>query len=198
VLVAAAGGWLVTDELGHRFRRRAEGQLPEIVDAVVSALRAGASLRQAVAEAAADAPDPVVRRLAPVVASADRGVPLATAFDEWAARDHLAGVTLVAAALAVAAQVGGGAAEALEGVAATVRERLAIQRELRALGAQARASAAVMVAAPLVFSAMAAGIDPGIASFLFRSSGGALCLTAGLTLDMAGGWWMHRLTAGAS
>ena len=58
--------------------------------------------------------------------------------------------------------------------------------------------AAVMVAAPLLFSALAAGIDPGIASFLFHSSAGALCLASGLMLDMAGGWWMHRLTVGTS
>src|SRR5204863_5217618 len=102
-----------------------------------------------------------------VVVAVEHGVPLADTFDEWARRDGLTGVTLVAAALALAAEVGGGPAAALEGVATTLRERIAIERELHALGAQARASAAVMVAAPLLFTAFAAGIDPAIASFLF-------------------------------
>jgi tight adherence protein B len=197
VVVAPVGGWFAANGLAVRFRRRAEAQLPEVVDAIVASLRAGASLRQATLEAAAAVPEPVARRLVPVVSAVERGVPLASAFDEWAARDQLTGVSLVAAALALAAQVGGGAANALEGVADTLRERLALQRELRALGSQARASAAVMVAAPLLFSAMAAGLDSGIAAFLFHSTPGALCLGAGVMLDLAGGWWMRRLTAGA-
>ena len=88
---------------------------------------------------------------------------LASALDGWAERRPLPSVRLGVAALALAAETGGASARAVDGVAETIRGRLAVGAEVRALSAQARLSALVIVLAPLAFSALAVASDGGTA-----------------------------------
>jgi tight adherence protein B len=99
--------------------------------------------------------------------------------------------------LALGAQAGGATAKTVDGVAATVADRLALERELSALSAQARLSAVVIAVAPLAFALVATATDPRTAAFLFRSPPGIVCLLTGLTLDTVAAVWMARITAGA-
>ena len=103
---------------------------------------------------------------------------------------------LAASALALAAEAGGTQARAVDGVAATLRERLAVDAEVRALSAQARLSAIVIAIAPLVFGALAVGTDGRTAAFLLGQPLGWLCLAGGLALDALAAWWMLRITRG--
>jgi tight adherence protein B len=101
-------------------------------------------------------------------------------------------LALAASALALAVSSGGSAGRAVDGVAATIRSRLAVAEELRALSSQARASAAVIALAPIVFGTAAAATDDRTLAFLSTPAGVAV-LTAGVTLDALGAWWMSRL-----
>jgi tight adherence protein B len=78
-------------------------------------------------------------------------------------------------------------------VAATLRERRAVEREATALATQARSSALVIVLAPLAFAALSSLGDPRAGAFLVGTPTGLACLTAGLALDGLGAWWMHRI-----
>ncbi|MEY2404355.1 MAG: tight adherence protein, partial [Acidimicrobiaceae bacterium] len=104
---------------------------------------------------------------------------------------------LAAAALGLGAELGGAAARSLDGVAGTLRDRNGIRREVRALSAQARASAVVIGAAPVAFLLVVAAADPGALGFLVGSGFGLLCLGSGVALDAIGAWWMRRIVAGA-
>lgn len=183
--------WLA---LRHRGEGRLEAALPAAVDAIARGLRSGASLRQAVAEAAGATPGDVGRDLAQVAAATERGAALVASLEEWARRRPLAGVRLVVSALSLAAEMGGATAQAVDGVADTLRQRLSAGAEARSLATQARASAAVIAAAPLAFCAMASAADPRTVSFLFRTGPGLTFLTAGLALDLVGALWMARIT----
>jgi tight adherence protein B len=178
-------------------RRRAEryeAAVPEVLENLARALRSGAGLRPALAEAAADGPVPPRADLAAVVAAADRGAALVPALEEWAHRRPSPSVRLAVAALCLGVETGGAQARALDGVAATLRQRLAAAAEARALATQARASALVIALAPVAFCALATGTDPRVGAFLFRTPAGLAALAAGLGLDAVGAWWMARLT----
>lgn len=118
--------------------------------------------------------------------------------DRWAVERPGTGVGLVADALALAGHSGGSQADALLGVAGTLRERQALGREVRALGSQARASAAVLVVTPIGFAAVVALVDPRIRHVLLATPLGWACLATGLLLDAMGAAWMRRLLAAAS
>ena len=192
--VAVAGPCLAWRLLRHRGASRVEAALPAAVEAVAASLRSGASLRQAVGEAAAATPGLLGTDLAQVAIATERGGGLIGALEAWADRRPLPGVRLAVAALCLCAETGGAAAQAVDSVAATLRQRLAAQAEARALATQARMSAAVIAVAPVAFCALSAAADPRSSAFLLRTRLGLALLAAGLALDAAGAVWMARLT----
>lgn len=171
-----------------------EDGLPDALEAMARALRSGASLRQAVGEAGAVTPGALGRDLGDVAHEAGHGRALTDALDRWAARRALPGVRLATSALGLGAETGGAQARALDGVAATLRSRQAVGREVRALSSQARMSGVVITLAPLGFSALAAATDERTASFLLATPLGLVCLTVGLALDGLAALLMHRLS----
>ncbi len=195
---AATGPWLLLGARRGRSAAAIEAALPPVLEATARGLRAGASLPVALAAASSGAAPVVASDLA-MVAEGAAGPGLVAALDRWAADRPLPGVRLAAAALALSAEIGGGGARALDGVALTLRQRQAVAGEVRALATQARLSAVVLTVAPLAFAALAAAGDPRTAAALLRSPVGQVCLAVGLGLDVVGALWMARVTrAGAT
>ncbi|HEX3622867.1 MAG TPA: type II secretion system F family protein [Acidimicrobiales bacterium] len=191
----AAGPVLIVRSRRGGAGARLEQALPGALESVARSLRSGASLRQAVEEAGgarASGPQLAVE-LSRAAAEAAQGASLVTALEGIAARRPLPGVRLGVAALCLGAETGGAQARAVDGVAATVRERLAVAAELRALSSQARISALVIGLAPVGFGGFAAATDPRTSQFLLHTPAGLGLLSAGLTLDGLGWLWMQRL-----
>jgi tight adherence protein B len=137
---------------------------------------------------------PLGPELAAVARAAAHGLPLTEALDGWTAAHDDPGTRLAATALALATAVGSAPARAIDGVAATLRERLDLAAERRALATQARTSALVLSLAPLAFAALLVSADSAAADFLLGTPAGLVCLVAGVALDAAGMWWMVRLS----
>lgn len=194
-LALAAGPALVVRTRRGRADARLEQALPGALEAVARSLRSGASLRQAVEEAgsATGSGKILAAELTRAAAEAAQGASLVSALEAVAARRPLAGVRLGVAALCLGAETGGAQARAVDGVAATVRERLAVAAELRALSSQARISALVIGLAPIGFGAFAAATDPRTSEFMLHTPAGLVLLAAGLMLDGLGWLWMQRL-----
>ena len=95
--------------------------------------------------------------------------------------------------MALAVEAGGSVAVVLDGVTDTLRDRIALDREVAALSSQARASAAVLVVAPMAFAGLAASADHRVADVLFGRPLGWACLAGGALLDAMGALWMARL-----
>lgn len=195
----SAGGWAFLPLLAPRWlERRSERQrfaaVPEVLDAVARGLRSGASLVQALEEASKEE-GALASELSVVVAEAQRGAGVAPALDAWARRRPSGPIRLAATALAMGAEAGGATARTVEGVAATVRQRLAVAGETKALTSQARISAQVMALAPLGFCAIGAATDPALARFLFVTPLGWIFLATGAALDLGGAMWMRKLAA---
>ena len=192
VAVALPSGLLVA--FRGRSARAVDAALPELLDGVARSLRSGATIGQALEEASRTAPGRLGADVDAVTAGVSNGAVLADALDAWVDRCPTPGVRLAVAAMALAAESGGAAAKAIDGVAATLRANLAVAGEIRAQAAQARLSALVIAVAPLAFGALAAGTDPHTAAFLLRTPLGIGCLVGGLLLDGVAAWWMHRIT----
>lgn len=176
-----------------RRARRIDAQLPSLLDAIGSSLRAGASLRQAVLESATTAAAPLGRALGPAVLATHAGSSLADELDRWAGSCDSSSVRMAVAALSLGLRDGGPQTQAIEGVAATMRDRLALSGEIRALSSQARASAAVIVVAPVVFTIVSAMVDRDVLEFLVGSPAGLACVAVGFGLDAAGAMWMAAI-----
>jgi tight adherence protein B len=179
--------------LAGRGDMRYETAIPDALECIAGGLRSGASLHEALTEAVANSNGVVRADLARTASRVASGVPLVTALTRWADARPLPSVRLAAAALCLGHETGGAQAQAVDGLAATVRSRLAVAAEVRALATQARTSALVIAVAPVVFGALGVLSDDRAAAFLFQSPLGLAFLGAGLGLDAVAALWMARL-----
>lgn len=174
--------------LERRTRRLLDLRIPGALDRVVRQLRSGATLPLALRSVGED--DPVFARIS---AELGQGRSLSDAVEDWRQEDVLPNRQLTATALELASRTGGASARVLDGVAGSLRERVALEREVAALSSQARASAIVLVVAPVVFATSASMVDRRILDLLLREPIGWACLGVGLSLDALGAVWMSRL-----
>jgi tight adherence protein B len=193
---AVAAGPIALVIARGRAQRVFLAELPAFVEFVAAQLRSGHTVPSALV-AAADRPGPVggdVRRVQQRLAL---GATLPDALGRWSGERHSEPAAAVAGALAVAAETGGAAATALDGLARSLRDALGAQAEAAALSAQARLSAIVVGVAPIAYLVFAAATDPHAASTLVSTPAGRICLALGLGLDALGALWMRRITRSA-
>jgi tight adherence protein B len=192
VIVALVGGPVVV----HAGRRRAEQRfaraLPAVLEQVAAELRGGGTVAGAV-ERLGRADAPTARDLARVHARTRLGLGFTDALVAWPAERPVDGVRAAAGALSVAATLGGRAADALDGLASSLRHRLDAVDEARALSAQARLSAIVVGVAPVGYLVFAGMVDPASVDTLVGTAVGRVCLMVGLVLDGLGALWIRRI-----
>lgn len=188
---AAAVGWLyvVRDRRDTLLAR----SVPDTLDAIARSSRAGLSVVQALEALQRDTATPSDRLFGSIATSVHRGESLRSSLEVLIADTHLPAVRLAATALLVSSDTGAAPAKSVEGVAATLRDRAALDREAAAHSSQAKASVGVLVLAPVGFGSFAIATDPRVGEFLFRSPVGLVCLGLGLALDALGAWWMSRI-----
>ena len=189
---------LVAPSLRRRRRRRRDEQLPIWLERLASGLRAGLSLTGALATTTATTPAPLGPEVVEVERAVAGGQGLGAALARWAqAPEASPAVVLVVAALDLGALAGGEVARAVDRVAATLRDRVEAQAEVRALATQARASAAVLAVAPVGFTLLLGTLEPEVPRLLLTTPLGWACLAGGLGLEAASAAWMARIVGGA-
>jgi tight adherence protein B len=193
-LVVAVGGPPFTLKyLGARRRKRFGNQLPDVLTGLSGSLRAGRSIGQAMEALSREVPDPVGRELRKVVAEVRLGRTLHDTLTDAAERVGSDDFKWAVLAMQIQAEVGGNLAELLDQVASTMRERTRMRLEVKALTAEGRASAMMLVIlVPALGGAMAA-MNPQYMEPMFSTSTGRMML--GICAVMIGGgyFWMNSM-----
>jgi tight adherence protein B len=174
-----------------RQRREFGTQLPDNLQVVASAMRAGQSFVGAVAVAVEDAAEPFKRELQRAVTDERLGVSLDEAIGRVADRmrsEELAYVGLVAA---LQRNTGGNTAEVLDRITETIRARAELSRLVRTLTAQGRLGGGVVTALPLMAGLFFAVTRPDYFDPLTSSPGGITLLAVG-GLMLLVGWLVIR------
>ena len=173
--------------------RALERQLPTVATALARSVRSGATLSHALGEVAAGTVPPVRHDLDGLLVAVGRGVALDHALVQWERRRRTHSVTLLVAACRLGLADGGELAAALDGVAVSLLDALEVADEARALSSQARSSAAVLVALPVLGAVGFSMVEPAVAAMLFTTRAGWLCVVVGVGLDVAGARVISRL-----
>lgn len=190
---AAVGRWAGAG----RGARRADATLPDLLEHAARSLRGGFDLVSSLDRAARAVGGLHAREVQAAVRRVGAGASLTAALAPWGAAHPRPPVRLVIAALEVATESGGHRVRALVGVAAAARSRAVVAAEVRALASQAQASAAVLIALPLVFGVVGSATDPRLARTLLATPLGLACVVAALALDGVGAVWMQRIVRAA-
>jgi len=164
-------------------RRNFSNQLPEALQVIASAMRAGHTIIGALAVVASESPEPTGSEVSRAVADEQLGVPLDVALDRVARRMASREFEQVAVVAGLQREAGGNAAEVLDRVAETVRERIELRQLVRSLTAQGRLSRWILTLLPPGLAGIIALLDPGYLSPLFdKSAGRAILVLAGIMI----------------
>jgi tight adherence protein B len=174
-------------------RRRFADQLPDNLQVIASAMRAGHSLAGALQVVVHDAPEPAKSELELVIADERMGVPLEDAFATVVRRMDSADLSQVALVAALQRETGGNTAEVIDRVNETMRERLALRRMVSSLTAQGRLSRWVLTGIPVVLLILLTTINPSYMSPLYSTALGKALLTVGAVMVVSGSLVIKRI-----
>jgi len=168
-------------------------QMAEFADTVSSAVRGGLSISQAVEFAAEEAEPPLADAAGALLRHRRTGLPLNETLERFADSVGTDEARLLALVLGVHHRSGGNVASAITEITATIRHRLDLRRELRALTAQGRISGSILGILPLAFFTVLSVTSRGQLSPVVRSPVGAVLVSAGLVLEGLAYLWIRRL-----
>jgi tight adherence protein B len=177
----------------ERERRRFAEQLPDNLQVVASAMRAGHSLAGALSVVVEDAPDPSGPEFKRVVADERLGVPLEDSLTAVARRMKNTDLEQVALVASLQRETGGNTAEVLDRVTDGIRERFALRRMVRTLTAQGRMSRWVLTALPIFLLVLISVINPKYMAPFFASSEGRVLLVVAAVLVTAGSLVIRKI-----
>jgi tight adherence protein B len=170
-------------------------QLDDSLQLMAGSLRAGHSLLRAVDSVASEAAVPTSEEFSRIVNETRVGRDLNDALDEVAARMGSDDFTWVAQAIAIHREVGGNLAEVLDAVGNTIRERNAIRRQVKALSAEGKLSAIVLMALPFGVLGFITLTNPGYTAKFTESAAGYGMLGAAAVMLLVGGLWLKKTVA---
>ncbi len=177
-----------------RRRRRAFGdQLEGTLQTIAGSLRAGYGLVQAIATVAAESPAPTSEEFNRVVVENRLGRALEESLRAMAQRLDDEDLGWVVEAIEIQREVGGNLAEVLDTVTGTIRDRNMIRRQIRALSAEGRLSAYILVGLPFAIAGLIATISPDYLAELTDTGIGKIMLAGAAALMLAGSLWIRKI-----
>ncbi|SFR26698.1 tight adherence protein B [Lentzea waywayandensis] len=168
-------------------------QLPDVLQLVASSLRSGFSLAQSIDAVVRDDTQPTAGEFSRALAATRIGAELEDALDRVASRMHSADLAWVVMAIRIQRQVGGNLAEVLMNTVATMRDRSQTHRHVRALSAEGRLSAYVLVGLPIFLAGFLFWFRAEYMRPLYTTLIGVVMLSCAAVLVVLGSLWMRKL-----
>jgi tight adherence protein B len=170
-----------------------EEMLPDAIDLVGRALRAGHPLSAGFKMAADDGPDPVAGEFRRVFEEQRFGLPLQDSLLGMADRVNLVDVRILITAILIQREVGGNLAEILDNLAAVVRARFTIRRQIRVYTAQGRMTGYLLSALPIILFLLLYTINRQYMSILFTDPVGKILVAVALSMQFIGFLWIRKI-----
>ena len=168
-------------------------QLPDALDLLSRAIRAGESFDQALHLAGVKTPEPLAIELRRCARQLDMGLGVPEVMRALSRRLPLMEVRILASTLLVHRQSGGNLAMTMERMAGVIRDRMVYRRQLRATTAAGRFSAILVASAgPMLFIYMFA-FNPEYARRLVEQPLGQLLLGVAVVLEIVGIAWVFSM-----
>jgi tight adherence protein B len=172
-----------------------ENQLPETLITMAASLKAGHAFNQAMQSAVNEGAEPTSKEFARVLAEVQLGMPAEQAMDAMARRMNSTNFGFVVMAVNIQRTVGGSLADILDLVADTVRQRQQFTKKVKALTAQGRASAYVLVAMPFLMGLAIYLVNGEYMKILWESSMGKMMIAGSLVMMAIGSMIIKKIVA---
>jgi tight adherence protein B len=177
---------------GQRFQKF-EQELPEALDLMVSALRAGHSLVAALGLVGSESPDPIGIEFKICCDEQNYGLELRTALDNLVSRVPLQDVRIVTTAILIQKESGGNLAEVLDKASYVIRERFRLKRQVRVHTAQGRLTGWILSFLPIVLGVLLYLVNPDNMSLLWKRPIGVKLLYAAAGMTITGALIIRKI-----
>jgi tight adherence protein B len=191
--VLAAGPWMLVLHKRQKRFMEFEEKLPEALDLIVSAIRAGHGFTSALGLAAREISEPIAGELRQCFDEQNFGLDLRRAMSNLADRVPIPDVQLIVSAVLIQKESGGNLAEVLDKVAYIIRERFRLKRQIRVHTAQGRLTGWILSFAPVIFGSMLYLLDSERMSVLWRRPIGVKLLWAAVFMDLVGALIIRKI-----
>lgn len=175
-----------------RFNKFEQG-LPETLDLMVSAMRAGHSLISALDLAASEAPDPIGKEFRICFDEQNYGLELKTAMANLSTRVPLQDLKIIITAILIQKDSGGNLAEVFDKASYVIRERFRLKRQIMVHTAQGRLTGWILSILPLVLGIGLYIISPDTMSLLWKRPIGIKLLYASGTMTIIGALIIRKI-----
>jgi tight adherence protein B len=174
----------------NRRQEKLLSQLPDAFDLMSRIIRAGQTMAQAIQAVADEFEPPIAGEFAYCYEQQNFGLPPETALRELSRRTGLLEVKIFVTALMVQQQTGGNLAEMLDKLAGIIRERYKLRGKIKALTAEGRFQAIILLALPPAMFLLMMGMNRDYAGILLEYP--ALLWTM-LISETIGAIWIRKI-----
>jgi len=197
IAVGGMVGWLgMRKALSFRIGRRRSSfgnQLPDLLQFVASSLRSGFSLAQGLDAAAHEDTQPAAGEFSRALAESRIGIELEDSLDTVADRMESSDLRWTVVAIRIQREVGGNLAEVLGNTVETMRERAQLRRHVRALSAEGRLSAYILVSLPIMVGGWLFLTRRSYLRPLYTTTLGMIMLGFAMVMIVGGALWMRKM-----
>ena len=193
IVVGLFGPWMYLGFKRGRRRKAFNKHLPDTLQLMSGSLAAGLSLAQSIDTIVREGAEPIASEFRRVLVETRLGVTLEDAMEGVAERFDSKDFEWVVMAIKIQRQVGGNLAELLDTVAATMREREYVRRQVAALAAEGKLSAWVLGCLPPLFMVYLLLTNYDYVIVMFQKPLGWAMLAGAATILSVGVFWMSRL-----
>jgi tight adherence protein B len=170
-----------------------EAQLPEAIDLLGRAIRAGHPLSSGLKMVADETQEPIAGEFRRAFEEQRFGLPFEDAILSMADRVTLVDVRILVTAILVQREVGGNLAEVLDNLASVIRARFVIRRQLRTFTAQGRMSGYVLAVLPIAVGTIIYILNPAYMGILFTEPIGKLMVGVASVMQLIGFLWIRNI-----
>ncbi len=170
-----------------------ENQLPEALDFVTRALRAGHGLTVALGMVGNELPAPVGTEFKTTFDHINMGMSFDEAMGDLAERIQSNDLNFLVIALNIQRKTGGNLAELLSTLSGTVRERIKLKGKIRVLASEGKLSGVMIGALPFVLGLILSFVNPVYMATLWTTPAGQKLVLAGLVMMLLGALWMWKI-----
>ena len=190
VLIGIAVGLIVPHfvigYLGRRRLKRMLEQFPDTIDMIVRAVRSGLPVSEAIKVIAEQVRPPIGYEFQQIVDAMKLGSTLNQALEDASVRIELPEFRFFIIALSIQQDTGGNLGETLENLSKMLRRRRAMKMKIKAVTAEARASAWILGCMPFVMFFIILAINRDYAMVLMTDPRGITMVLVGLTMTCIG------------